>query len=67
MEGVSGEALAKRIEGADVQHISDLEEVAKELLAKVEPNSVVLTLSAGDANRVGFLVLQGLAQGGSNA
>jgi UDP-N-acetylmuramate--alanine ligase len=67
MLGVSGAALAEKIDGSDVRYISELEEVARELLASVTPNSIVLTLSAGDANRVGRLVLQGLSQGGSNA
>lgn len=64
MPGVSGGELADKINGSDVRYIPDFEEVAKELLTNVKPSSVVLTLSAGDANRVGQLVLQGLSQGG---
>jgi len=66
---VSAHELANRISGSDVRFISELEDAAKELLSRVKPNSVVLTLSAGDANRVGRLVLRGLSevQGGSNA
>ncbi|GMR11473.1 MAG: UDP-N-acetylmuramate--L-alanine ligase [Anaerolineae bacterium] len=69
MPGVSAGELASHIEGPDVRYVPELEEVAKELLANVKPNSVVVTLSAGDANRVGRLVLQGLSegQGGTHA
>ena len=67
MPGVSAGELANQIEGPDVRYEPELEEVAKELVKRVKPNSVVLTLSAGDANRVGRLVLQGLSQGGTHA
>jgi len=69
MPGVSASELAKHIEGPDVRYVAELEEVAKELVRRVKPNSVVVTLSAGDANRVGRLVLQGLSegQGGTHA
>jgi UDP-N-acetylmuramate--alanine ligase len=67
--GISGGELAKKIDGSDVRYVPELHEVAKELLTSVQPNSVILTLSAGDANRVGQVVLQGLSggQGGSDA
>jgi UDP-N-acetylmuramate--alanine ligase len=65
--GISGGKLAEKIDGSDVRYVSELDEVARELLASVKPNSVVLTLSAGDANRIGHVVLQGLSQGGSDA
>ena len=65
--GVSGGELAKKINGSDIRFVPELDEVAKELLTSVKPNSVVLTLSAGDANRVGQVLLQGLSQGGSDA
>ncbi|MFV1859468.1 MAG: UDP-N-acetylmuramate--L-alanine ligase [Anaerolineales bacterium] len=69
MPGVSASELAKHIEGPDIRYVAELEEVAKELVRRVKPNSVVVTLSAGDANRVGRLVLQGLSegQGGTHA
>lgn len=73
MPGVSGGELASKIVASDVQFIPELEQVAKELLLNIKPPSVVLTLSAGDANRIGKLVLQELSarerdgQGGSHA
>ncbi len=67
MPGVSAGELASQIEGPDVRYVPELEEVAVELVERVKPNSVVVTLSAGDANRVGRLVLQGLSQGGTHA
>lgn len=65
--GVSAGELASQIEGPDVRYVPELEEVAKELVVHVKPNSVVVTLSAGNANRVGRLVLQELSQGGTHA
>lgn len=67
--GVSASELAKVIRGPDVRYIPEIEEAAKLLLTKVKPKSVVLTLSAGDANRVVRLVYEGLSegQGGSHA
>jgi UDP-N-acetylmuramate--alanine ligase len=71
--GVSGRELADKIAASDVAFISEFEQVAKQLVSSVKPNSVVLTLSAGDANQVGKLVLRKLSageeeeQGGSHA
>ena len=67
LSGVSAGELASQIEGPDVRYVPELEEVAKELVVHVKPNSVVVTLSAGNANRVGRLVLQELSQGGKHA
>lgn len=63
MPGVNGGELANKIKGSDVRYVPDFEELVKELVTSVKPNSVVLTLSAGDANRVGQLVLQELSEG----
>jgi hypothetical protein len=40
--------------------VPELEQAAARLIGEVKPGSVVLTLSAGDGNRVGRLVLDGL-------
>ena len=61
--GVSGRDLADKIAASDVAFIPEFEQVAKQLVSSVKPNSVVLTLSAGDANQVGKLVLQKLSEG----
>ena len=73
--GISGRELADKIAASDVAFIPEFEQAAKELVKRAKPNSVVLTLSAGDANQVGKLVLkelsegagEGAAQGGSHA
>ena len=57
---VSAGRLATQIEGKDVRFIPELERAAERLIAEVQPGSVVLTLSAGDGNRVGRLVLDSL-------
>jgi UDP-N-acetylmuramate--alanine ligase len=41
----------------DVQHIGDVKGAAEHIVARAEPNAVVITLSAGDGNHVGELVL----------
>jgi len=62
--GISGRELADKIVGgSDVAFIPEFEQVARKLVSSVKPNSVVLTLSAGDANQVGKLVLQKLSDG----
>ena len=57
---ISAERLAAQIEGKDVRFIPELAQAAERLIAEIKPGSVVLTLSAGDGNRVGRLVLEGL-------
>jgi UDP-N-acetylmuramate--alanine ligase len=55
--GVSATALAEQIRHPDVRHISGLEPAAHAVLCSAEPDAVVITLSAGDGNQVGFHVL----------
>jgi UDP-N-acetylmuramate-alanine ligase len=45
------------------QHISGLDAAAEYILAHLESNAVVVTLSAGDGNQVGTRVLTGLRNG----
>lgn len=42
------------------RHVGGLEEAAKALLEEVEPGDVVITMSAGDGDKVGRLLLEGL-------
>ena len=71
--GVGGRELADKIAASDVAFIPEFEQAAKDLIKRAKPNSVVLTLSAGDANQIGKLVLQELSEeagerpGGSHA
>ncbi|MBN1937870.1 MAG: hypothetical protein JW934_24665, partial [Anaerolineae bacterium] len=44
----------------DARHIGDFEQAAQYIVEHVESNAVVITLSAGDGNQVGMLVLDGL-------
>ncbi len=57
-----GRQLAERIQHPDVEFIDDLEETARNLLDKVKPGSLVITLSAGDGNKVGILLLRWLQE-----
>lgn len=66
---VSGEWLARRLTNTDVRFVPTLEGVVKELLGNVGTGSVVLTLSAGDADRVGrelIASLEARSKGGSH-
>ncbi len=55
---VSGESLARKIEHRDVHFMSSFEEISSYLASRVRPGDVVVTLSAGDANRIGKLLLE---------
>jgi UDP-N-acetylmuramate--alanine ligase len=57
--GVSSAALAEQIQHPDVRHVSGLENAAREVVQRAEPDAVVITLSAGDGNQVGLRVLEG--------
>jgi UDP-N-acetylmuramate--alanine ligase len=56
--GLSAAALAEQIRHPDVRHVSGLENAARAIVDRLEPDGVVVTLSAGDGNLVGTLVLE---------
>ena len=61
--GVSSADIVARMNDVrrrDVRHISGLDQAAAYLLANVKPGDVVITLSAGDGNRVGETLLAAL-------
>ncbi|OGO15411.1 MAG: UDP-N-acetylmuramate--L-alanine ligase [Chloroflexi bacterium RBG_16_48_8] len=60
---ITGEYLSKQINHPDVKHMEDFTILAKHLYEQVKPGDVVVTLSAGDANEVGKLLLE-LLEGG---
>jgi UDP-N-acetylmuramate--alanine ligase len=67
--GVSGQDIVARMNDArrrDARYIADLDEAASYLLANVKPGEIVITLSAGDGNRVGEILLQGLTARGAS-
>lgn len=61
-----GENVAAAIDHPDVHHIGGIQEAAAFLQRAVAAPALVITLSAGDGNRVGKLLLEGLRgeQGG---
>ncbi len=63
---VSAQRLVEQMSHQDVRFIPDLARAARTLQEQVQAPAVVVTLSAGDGNRVGELLLQGLSgkQGG---
>ncbi len=58
--GMHSRQLVAVIDHPNAQYIGDIEAAADHLLAHVEPDDVVITMSAGDGNRVGTLLLAGL-------
>ena len=55
---ISGEVIAGMIEHVDVRYEPEIEQAAQQLLREVRTGSVVITLSAGDGNQVGTLLLE---------
>jgi UDP-N-acetylmuramate--alanine ligase len=51
-------ALANEMVHRDARHIGDAQAAAEYIVSQAEPDAVVITLSAGDGNQVGTLVLE---------
>ncbi len=65
---IRSDDLVKRMKHADARQIHTFDAVVDELAVRVRPGAVVVTLSAGDANRIGRDLLAELAsrqEGGS--
>ncbi len=61
--GICGEALyqaIKRRGHLEVEFISDKKKIARQLVPKLRPGDIVLTLGAGDIYRVGEEIVEGL-------
>lgn len=63
--GITAAWMAGQIEHADVRSAATLEAASRLVLDRLKPPAVVVTLSAGDGNRVGELVLESLRGGGA--
>jgi UDP-N-acetylmuramate--alanine ligase len=64
---IDSRVLVENINHPDVKYIGRLEAAADYLLERVKGGSLVVTLSAGDGNRVGYRVLEGLkTEGGKD-
>lgn len=61
---LSGQDLVRRMQHSDARFIAGLDEAADLLASVLEPGDVLLTLGAGDGNRVGEDVLRRLAAEG---
>jgi UDP-N-acetylmuramate--alanine ligase len=64
LPGIDAAWLAGQIAHDDVHPLEALDEAARFVLARLRPPAVVVTLSAGDGNRVGEIVLEALKAGG---
>jgi UDP-N-acetylmuramate--alanine ligase len=58
--GMHSRLLLEAVHHPSAQYIGAIEDAAAYLLAHVAPDDIVVTLSAGDGNQVGQLVLAGL-------
>jgi UDP-N-acetylmuramate--alanine ligase len=65
--GMHSRLLVDAINHPGARYIGTIDAAAAYLLAHVEPEDIVITMSAGDGNAVGRLVLDGLAQREGNA
>ncbi len=64
--GMHSSQIVERMDHPSAMCIPDIEGAAAYLLERVEPDDVVITMSAGDGNQVGRLLLDALqARGGS--
>ncbi len=54
--------VVDEITGTRVDYVGNIEDAAEYLLERIMPGDVVITLSAGDGNRVGELLLRQLSQ-----
>jgi UDP-N-acetylmuramate--alanine ligase len=62
--GMHSSQLVERMDHPGATFVPDTEGAAAYLLEQVEPDDVVITMSAGDGNRVGQLLLEALQQRG---
>ena len=58
---IDGETIASKINHPDVRFIDSFDNLVQELADQVRPGEVVVTLSAGDANKVGRMLLDELS------
>ncbi len=50
---VHSRMLVERMNHADARYLARAEEIAEDLMARLEPGDVLITLGAGDVNRIG--------------
>jgi UDP-N-acetylmuramate--alanine ligase len=62
ISGFSGNQVAAAIQRDNVHFTPELSQAVSLLLDQIQPGSVLLIMSAGDANQVGARVLQGLLE-----
>lgn len=65
--GVSGLDVIQRMDHPDAQYVESLESAAALLLERVQAGDVVITMGAGDSNKVGEWLLRELERRGSEA
>lgn len=56
---ITGAQVAAALDHVEAEHIGDLKAAAAALETQIKPGDVVITLSAGDGNEVGRLLLEG--------
>jgi UDP-N-acetylmuramate--alanine ligase len=57
---VSGQDVVSRADHPDAQYVESLDRAVGNLVARVQPGDVVITLGAGDSYLVGELLLESL-------
>lgn len=64
--GMHSRLLLEHVDHPGAQYIGSIDAATDYLLAHVEPEDIVITMSAGDGNQVGQLLLAGLQQREAN-
>jgi UDP-N-acetylmuramate--alanine ligase len=60
--GIDTESVLQEMEHPSANYVGDIKEAATYILDRVKPGDVVLTLTAGDGNKVGEAVLIGIRE-----
>jgi UDP-N-acetylmuramate--alanine ligase len=60
--GIDGALVASGIDHEEVRYVGGVEAASQQLLTTVAAGTVVITLSAGNGNQIGKLLLEGLRQ-----
>lgn len=63
LAGVTGEALAAKVRGAEARYAPSVEEGCRRLVERARDGDVVLTMGAGNVSQAAGVVLEGLREG----
>ena len=62
IEGITGEALASRINGGGARYAASFPEAVEAVVSQAKPGDMILTLGAGSVSQLGPLILERLSR-----